>query len=200
MKKLLAILAIGALAASAFAQGTVVFENPLTARVQQWTSPTDSTLIYVPVNTGYAELLAAATTAAAPTVPIGSSLETWLSTSAPGWAAVATTPINLAAGWFNGGTVTITGIGAGASAQYMLIGWTGSSATWDVAYSTTGAMLGESAVFTTTTANPTSTPPGTPSSLTTFTGPLVFSPIPEPSTFALAGLGLAALLVFRRRS
>jgi hypothetical protein len=34
---------------------------------------------------------------------------------------------------------------------------------------------------------------------TTFGG-ITLAPIPEPATFALAGLGLAALMVFRRRS
>jgi len=45
-------------------------------------------------------------------------------------------------------------------------------------------------------------PPGLPAELTgwtALTSDLVMTAIPEPSTFALAGLGAAALLIFRRR-
>jgi hypothetical protein len=84
---------------------------------------------------------------------------------------------------------------------YAIIGWTGAFATYDLAFASGTSMLGISPMFTTATGNPGSTPPGTPIGLkNTFTG-LVLAPgvIPEPSTFALAGLGAAALLIFRRR-
>jgi len=69
-------------------------------------------------------------------------------------------------------------------------------------------MQGTSLMFSTTTGNPQATPPGTATLLSgTLTGTIgaantgVFlTPIPEPTSFALAGLGLAALLVFRRRN
>jgi hypothetical protein len=44
-------------------------------------------------------------------------------------------------------------------------------------------------------------PPNTPQAVAlNMPGPLVMQIIPEPSTFALAGLGAAALLIFRRRN
>jgi hypothetical protein len=79
-----------------------------------------------------------------------------------------------------------------------MIGWTGSSASYDIAFAA-NAFLGESAIARTATGNPTATPPGTAVPLSdTFTG-ITPAPTPEPSTFALAGLGLAALLIFRHR-
>jgi hypothetical protein len=57
---------------------------------------------------------------------------------------------------------------------------------------------GESSVFSNPLGNPNAQPPGIP---TDFTGmpAIILQPVPEPSTFALAGLGAAALLIFRRR-
>jgi len=215
MKKLLSIIAISAVAASAFAQGLVVFQNQ-TVTVKQWTSTADSTLIGVPKAAGMVELFAAPTSAAAPaalfTATAGGvtknydSLSAFLSAS-PGWAAAgAASSINLAAGLFSGGTLTIGNIGQAASAQYFVIGWTGTAANFDTAFGTgSTAFGGMSGLATTTTADPLSTPPGTAVNLkSTFAGitlaPVVTAVIPEPATFALAGLGLATLLAFRRRS
>ena len=106
-------------------------------------------------------------------------------------------------GVVNGGTYTINNIGEGADAEYFLIGWTGAFTTADAAIAAFNggqAMFGESAVFTTTTGNFLASPPGTPVNLkVTFTEMVLAPLIPEPSSFALAGVGLAALLVFRHR-
>jgi hypothetical protein len=61
-------------------------------------------------------------------------------------------------------------IAPGASAEYFMIGWTGSSTRWDAAVAS-GAFVGASAIVTTATGNPLTTPPETPVSLSsTFQG------------------------------
>jgi hypothetical protein len=219
MKKLLGIVAISALAASAFAQGTVILGNLTSGYVKQWTSASDPTLINVPKDGGYVELIAAPTTATLVnplfTAAGGfnySSIAGFMAAN-PGWglpsnaAGVGTPgPIHLGAGVFAAGTYTINGIGDGANAQYFLIGWTGSFATADAAIAAwtpgSGNMFGESAMATTATSSLVGTPsPPLPiNTRTTFGGMTLIPNVPEPATFALAGLGLAAILVFRRRN
>lgn len=211
MKKLLGILAISALAASAFAQGTIVFQNQ-TGLVRQHTSVTDATLISVPKNGGYVELMSA---------PVGTALKTSALTSYsslagflaanPGWGLAegspAATLIGFGNGLFNGPTLSLSGIAGGASAQYIIAGWTGNYTTYEAAWTAAGAnpansFIGLSPVFTTVTGDPNLTPPGLAVSLRPTFGGVTLAPvavIPEPSTFALAGLGAAALLIFRRR-
>jgi len=211
MKKLLGITAACALTASAFAQGTVTFQN-LTGLVKQWTSATDSTLVSATKGNAMVDLITAATGVTLPNplgtynaagnfIPAYSTLATFL-TANPGWTSQAVGGVNSANGIFNNGTVSLTGIADGANAQYLIIGWTGTEATYDLAV-TDKEMLGTSGVFTTGTGDPSTTPPGTPINLrATFTG-LTLAPsgsvIPEPTSFALLGLGAAAMLIFRRR-
>jgi hypothetical protein len=155
----------------------------------------------VPVGGGFVELIAAPAGSAltANAAWTYSSLAGFLAAN-PAWATVGTSSINLAAGIFSGGGFTIANVAPGANASYVVLGWTGGAGTtWDTALAS-GAMLGESAVFTTATANPGTTPPGVAVNLKTTFGGITLAPIPEPATFALAGLGLAALMVFRRRS
>jgi hypothetical protein len=57
---------------------------------------------------------------------------------------------------------------------------------------------GSALVLLNSTGNPTSQPPGTPVGLTGLAG-FQLAVVPEPSSFALAGLGMASLLIFRRR-
>lgn len=213
MKKLLGITAACALTVSAFAQGTVGFQN-LTGLVKQWTSTADSTLMSATKGNAMVDLISAAVGVALPN-PLGTlsasgfalgpnkTLASFLAAN-PGWHSEAVGGVNSANGIFNNGTVSLTGIAGGASAQYLILGWTGTAATLDLAI-TGGAFIGESAIFTTTTGDPNTTPPGTPINLkATFTGltlaPTGTAPIPEPASFALLGLGAAAMLIFRRRN
>lgn len=211
MKKYLVTLAITALATSAFAQGTVTLANNSANLVKQWTSSTDSTAISIPANGGYVQLVAAAKGSSL--TPLGtmgstgytasySTLALFLAANTA-WAVVD--PAGLIApqaGRFAAGGRTINNIGAAANADYFLIGWTGAATTYDAAVAG-NAFIGVSSVFTTATASTTGVPaPPTPVNLNlTFGGMLVapLSAVPEPSTFALAGLGAAAMLIFRRR-
>jgi hypothetical protein len=108
------------------------------------------------------------------------------------------------AGYFNGSTRVINGVAEGAIAFLQVRAWnTAFGATYALASAAGQAgqadAYGFSNIFSVTTGAPNGGPPPTvPATmvgLTTFT----LNPIPEPSTFALAGLGAAALLLFRRR-
>jgi len=213
MKKLLGTLALTAVAASAFAQGTVTFGNQ-TGLVKQWTSTDNTVLISSAKGNANVELIAAATGVALAhplftattggTSPNYTTLASFLSAN-PGWALGSGTsnPGGLSvSGIFANGTVTIANIAEAASAQYFVIGWTGVGSLDNALASGSPFQGGASAIFTTATGDPLATPPGAPVNTKTTFGGLTMAPIvvPEPTSFALAGLGLAALLVFRRRS
>ena len=214
MSKFSAVVLLIGMATGALAQGTVILQNQ-TGLVRQWTGWSDSTLISVPKSGAFIELIAAPTGTALSN-PLGShnasgfnpnysSLSGFLAAN-QGWAVAGAQAYAVAfgAGLFNCGTVTINNIAEGANAAYFIIGWTGAFTSYDAAYAA-GAFISASAIATTTTGDPLATPvPGFPVSLRpTFAGlmgPLLaIAPIPEPTSFALVGLGLAALLVFRRR-
>jgi hypothetical protein len=131
------------------------------------------------------------------------TMATWLARN-PGWNAYSTANIAPVAGRFNGGIVTVSPLTAGGNIEYAVIGWTGPSTTLDGALLSLAASIGQSALYTgVATGDPTTTPiPGIPASMSaTFTG-LTLVPqayLPEPSTFAVAGLGAVMLMLFRRR-
>jgi hypothetical protein len=200
MKKYLSVLAVAAMAVyatSAFGQGTVVFNNG-TGLVKQWTAADNQTLINVPKGGGQVQLYWAAQGTAY--VPWQGSLSSaaWQLLN-PGWkmenAIGFTTP---AAGKFTGGTLTLNPLNAGAAIDYVVVGWTGNYASFDAALAA-NSMANVSLKFTSGTGNPTTTPPGTATPIADSFGGMTLQPVPEPSTFALAGLGAAALLIFRRR-
>jgi hypothetical protein len=166
-----------------FAQGTVSLQNQ-TGLVEQWSSPTDATLIGVPKSGGYVQLIAAPTGTPLPHPlvdpggsPNYSSLASFLAAN-PGWGLPASsagnpapaTQIAFAAGLFNGGVQTIYNIAEAANADYFVIGWTGNYASFELAYAAgvTGqasVFFGVSTIATTTTGDPLVTPPGYPVSL-----------------------------------
>ena len=205
MKKYLAVLAVAALAsyaASSFGQGTVSFINGNNGLVKQWTTPTDPTLISVAKGAGMVQFCWAPSGAAFTAWDGKVAQSEWLSAN-PAWS-LAGSPVSMntpAAGKFNGGTLTLTPLTpAGGPVDFVVWGWTGNANTFDAAVAA-GMMVGVSAKFPTATGNPNAVPiPGTPVSIAPVFGGVTLAPIPEPTTLALAGLGAAALLIFRRRN
>lgn len=198
MKKYLSILAITALAASAFAQGTVTFANGPTSTVKLGASATDPAAVNMPTP-GFAALFYAP--ANTPLVAYNPASAASFLTSNPLWKLAA--PKGLAAaGRFSGGAYTLDGIAAGATAIATVVAWNGNFASYDAAVAG-NASIGVAPTFNIATGG-VGEPPTTPTSIVTagFAGTTAFpqaSVVPEPSSLALAGLGAAALLIFRRR-
>jgi len=99
---------------------------------------------------------------------------------------------NNGAGFFDGGVVSITGAATAGTYSFVVVAYSGAG-TYSAALANPLSYVGNSSVFQVNLVTG-ATPPGT-ISLPTFQ----VNPVPEPSTFALAGLGLAGLLIFRRR-
>lgn len=201
MKKYLSMLAVVAVAASAFAQGTVNFSNNGTTLVKAGADAASA--VAVPAAGGYVQFLWApsGSTAGAYT---GQSLTAWLGANTA-WKAIDTSikAFGPVAGRFLGGTVSVPTATAGAPIQAIVAAWTGNFASFDAAVAAGTGQWGLSSAFAVATGNPNTTPAGTPGLITGaggFTGMTITSSIiPEPSTLTLAGLGAAALMIFRRR-
>jgi hypothetical protein len=201
MKKYLSTLAVVALAASAFAQGTVNFANNASSLATASGTP-------IPANGGFAQLLWAPSGSTATAYAQGNPADWFAANTA--WQALTSAQggvdnIGPVAGRFTGNTATVPTATPGAAIEAIVASWTGNFAGLNEAFAG-NASIGFSAPFSVTTGNPTTVPPGTAASITgagQFTGVNalpVGGVIPEPSTLALAGLGIAALLVMRRRN
>jgi hypothetical protein len=107
-------------------------------------------------------------------------------------------------GTFSLGNLTMPDVTpAGSTVVLALAVWTTSQPNWSamVAHAVRGATCCGVIAFMNPTGNPEVSPPSAPN-LTGWTpniGDLAMMSIPEPGTLALAGLGVAALLIFRRR-
>lgn len=186
MKKLILSAALGLACASAMAQGTLNFANGaagLQAPIKDATGAGLSGAAYM-VDLFWA----------AGTVTEASSLAALGSPS--GFSTVTAQ-----AGYFFGGQRSIPGQAGGSTITVQVRAWAATAGqTWDQAYAyaaahSTEALVGMSGLFQVQLAT---TPPGTPTNLGGLTS-FSLVPVPEPSTLALAGLGAAALLIFRRR-
>jgi len=199
MKKLAAILCLSSLATGAFAQGLIQFANGPTTLIS-----------YSP----------AGNTAAIPASTVGSYFYGLLigSSAAGPFTFANVLATNTAAGSKMGPATyqpAVTGWAAGATMFYEVAGWSSSlGTTFNNSWLTgnvpkpandpvwgTGGFFGLSSIASgVATASP--APPfplfgGT--GLPGFVLGSVGSVVPEPSSMALAGLGAAALLIFRRR-
>ncbi len=102
-----------------------------------------------------------------------------------------------------GATTTISGVGAGGLAFIEIQFWDYNSPLATGTYTSYAAALAggdytAQVTFSNATGGPATSPPSTPVALTGMPS-VILSQVPEPATFALAGLGIASLLAFRRR-
>jgi hypothetical protein len=154
--------------------------------------------------TTYASLLGAAGTVANDSSMLAGSLGT-----AFGGGTATTFRTGAAAGNIVGATATFNSIPKDAPvATFEMVAWDNSSglySTWSLASTAWQAGLiqaGKSALFQFTVGigGDVNTPPGwgniNPAQAGSFN---IYFAVPEPTTFALAGLGAAALVIFRRR-
>jgi len=183
MKKLLLTALLVGLAAGAYAQGQVNLDN--NANTSTSTSATTGGLFFL--NTGSGPVLINQDFNASFFGGSDSAnltlLRTFSGASAAGdnafGAGTFTDPQGVAA----------TVVGATTVGFFRIDAWIGASP--DFAGATT---RGSSGIF----SNPVATPPTPPPDFTSMPAVIIVG-VPEPSTFALAGLGAAALLIFRRR-
>jgi hypothetical protein len=198
MKKTLATLATVAIAVGAFAQGKVTFGNDAAHLIVFGDSPG---LLASASGQNFASMAGQA-------IPqLGTTANTLNLFSASLWASnpggqliqvAAQSPVGIAGnpdGRLANQTVTLPAPMAAGSQQFQIRVWETSGQNYDAALAG-GYMVGLTPVFTATSGS------FAYSFLTTsanWSGPIVVQAVPEPSTFVLAGLGLASLLLFRRR-
>jgi hypothetical protein len=226
MKKLAVILSLAAMASAAFGQGSVTFNNSSLqfARTNAIGLAGTAGNAGPAVQGFYYGVFTAASTV----TTIDASLQALLSPTWTFTGSYATNSAAATGGRISGGTQnTGTGWEAGVTNSYLVVGWSASLGhDWTVvrnllqgaslvngvwtggAFSVQGAFLGASTIAFGaagggTTGNPAfslfgTTPTGQGTPIPGGFDMFVVS-VPEPSSFALAGLGAAALLIFRRR-
>jgi len=200
MKKLAAILCLSVLATGAFAQGLIKFANSATTLVNVGGAPT------APGPGYYYALLSAPLGTTEPTAFVFSGLYATNTTS--------TTGGRLQGGSLLGVTANSTW-GPATSRAFLVAGWSADQgAAFNPAWFQPGNVMGlrgtPGGAFGISGIGAGMSGGTDPITLQTFPALAVFSgttiasgfslvPVPEPTTMALAGLGAAALLIFRRR-
>jgi len=186
MKKLVVAATMTALSFGAFAQGTI------------WINNSRNQLVVTAYNNAPAPVGTHVAFYYSPTA-ITDPLSAAMHLIPNGVGVVAPVPGRFALG----ARTTDTDAAPGSTIYVSVRGWTGNYTDWDSAYaaalSDPNVAFGYTAVFQMDTGGAGSPPkPAVAlSGVSGFTG-LVIG-MPEPTTFALAGLGAAALLLFRRR-
>jgi hypothetical protein len=214
MKTLFTVVILGfSVCMNSFAQGSIVFFNGGSSLV--WDNLSSATFLKAPANLEVA-VMWSANTSAIPTTVLGGAATATNGATVGSWTGILTDPnfqlahsttagnpvivstcggIGPLVGTYNAGIQLINGTFVGESVQVYVIGWDNSFGLDPVAAAAAGAPVGFTA--------PIQYLLGSASTLTgsfSANGISAFGvAVPEPSTFALAGLGAASLLIFRRR-
>lgn len=181
MKKLLLIAAVLVASLSAYAQGTINFNNRIGTG-----DPSDSPVFDVG---GVTRLAGAGFFAQLYAGPAGSAAGALAAVGAP-----VTFRTGGGAGYVNSPGDVTTAVG-GATAAIQMRAWDSAFPTYAAALAG-GGKTGASIVFDSLPLGGGGSPPATAPNLT---GLRSFSLVPEPSTIALGALGMAALLLRRRK-
>jgi len=221
MKKLLTLAAVLGTASLSFGQGFVAFNNTLASRIS--TNGSGGTaLVGGPAGTWYYALLVAPTTQ----TTIGTNDGSFSGWTFVGLGTNTTLAGRLSGNsWTDSSAVQVPGYPGTATADFAVVGWSANigsdfaaaragfhgfnqNGSWSISDASkpggsSGTWFGISSVATGIPLAPDGGP------YNYFFGPassgqipgmsLSFVAVPEPSTFALAGLGAAALVIFRRR-
>jgi len=210
-KTLLITLATMGLAMGAFAQGQISFQATSANGFVQY-STDGVTVANYPIGTlaGYGNATVAFFTA-----PNGTVLT--LNGGTPDFTACTantlTATIATGAGKTSAKTITVANAANNVNVEMEVVAWAGTATSWAQAVAGGATLLGWSGkVFNSTqsgslgwsqpTGDPGAAIPNPPAGTVTGAGGysgLILTPVPEPSTIALGGLGAAALLLFRRR-
>jgi hypothetical protein len=210
MKKLLLTTAATCLTIAAFGQGQINFNNAST--IAGWTTVADRNVkfdstasLFSPllvaganVSSNYAGLNLSTLRAALYFAPTTVSDPLQFTAAGGGPVTFKVSTSTTAGSWF-GGTRTLDGIPNGTTANLVVFVWDSSRAAnpLDPQARFGGGLYGQSAIFQYTPPSGATPAPAEflPNNLMSFG----IGIIPEPSSFALVGLGAAAMLIFRRR-
>jgi len=204
MKKILTLAALMGVATLAFGQGEVNFANSTTTRIATNSvgGGPSTGLVSGGIGSYYFALYVAPSTQNT----VDASLTGWTFTGAYGTNTA--TLGRLSGDNTTGSSVVVPGFGVQSSADFVVVGWSSTLAGPDVSQARAAAdtrgggqffaistvaqdvQLGGGAI---TVPNIFGTTAGTIQGFT------LALPAPEPTSFALAGLGAAALMIFRRR-
>ncbi len=208
MKKILTIAALAGLTLSTFGQGLVQFNNRNTTSTPVvdatiWSGTTNAATGGVLLNgtdTSFrAALIGGATTGTAASAASAGTLSLLASPATS--ATFVTFRTGAAAGYLGVSTDNTrdSGLAYGSTGLFQVVAWQGTETTWAAAYADWKNGLikaGWSNPLTlATTLNATDLNVTPLAGLQSF----AITQVPEPSTFALAGMGVAALMIFRRR-
>jgi len=206
MKKTIAMLVLGGAICSSFAQGTLTFNNSATTLISTNTTHGGPA-------TGPASPVLGSWYYAMFTAPV--AITTYGGNEDPNWTLRETATNSAAAsgGRLVGGQPA-TALAGGSTVNFIIRGWSANLGTsWAQVLSTLQtpagiaggsyfigqSAIGLNAIFNDPAAAPVNGAFGTSGGSTVPGFTLDFTQVPEPSSMALAGLGAASLLLFRRR-
>ena len=220
-KTLIVAAALVVTSVASFAQGTFLFAGGTKAIWDNYSTTAghfSGETLTVGFLFGTGTPLIAGIMSSVPTNAIAQSLDKSFS-NATAWSDILSDPnytlatssstniqasVSSANGGFSGnggGSFLVTGTTGGGTYNVYAVAWNSAYATPALAAAAHSA-VGWSAVFSYVSGNPVGSPPTSPQVFSTSLTPFGVAPgvVPEPGTIALAGMGIASLLAFRRRN